>query len=711
MQYTFNNWVKRKIAPPLLVVGLLLLFSQIVALGIYFYSTSHQKSKFLDRLAVVGMEAISYNQPRLLDHMAAIATNEVGVHAMALCNSPHKVAWSYPYSMMSCHIQESGMYNLLQRSLFPGSQYPLILMSVPKWPPIHVLFGLFIMCLFIVFGGVFLLWRIRYRIRNDIYIPVTQLSHSRFQSQILELHQVNDNLNLLRDNEKKQAALVAIGSVASAVAHDIRSPLSSMQAALMMLRKQCGGNKDAKDYLDLLQLSSTRLEGISNGLLAKYKGEESGSHTFSIHEVLDELIGELRASPIGQGTAFVKHYHSNALYVSGDKTGVSRAIGNVIKNALEAMQKDFTDKRKQLTVSTKFCQPQDGNICICIADTGPGIPADKIPLILQGGHTEGKADGHGIGTKVVKEMVEAHKGQLSIESQVGIGTSFVISLPATIQNDETVITISHVASATVCVIDDEPSLREQWRLELKAQSVDALIFSSWEEIDLMKKVIAPESTFIVDYHFDNSEVDGLEIIRRLKEVGFSQFVLATAEYWKPAIKESAKQLGITLCPKPLPKVVVKSCHSESKTKDLRVDSSAAPQNDNSTHQNKKQGPSVLLIDDDEGIRLTWGAIQKTLGIATLHAFPNLEAVIQAKVNFKDCDLCVVDKNIAGSQYDGAHTLNYLKQNGAPKVMIASGERSADIQNDPQFAAMDGIITEKVPMSLAKYLSLTPKILK
>ncbi len=207
-------------------------------------------------------------------------------------------------------------------------------------------------------------------------------------------------------------------------------------------------------------------------------------------------------------------------------------------------------------------------------------------------------------------------------------------------------------------------------------------------------------------------MDGLEIIRRLKDGGFTHFVLATAEYWKPAIKDAAKELSATLCPKPLPKVVLRptsfpqSAATVSGSPVVMLNPGPPPLNTEPPcgGDGSKQGPSVLLIDDDEGIRLTWSAIQKTLGIATLHTFPNLEAVIQAKVNFKDCDLCVVDKNIAGSQYDGAHTLNYLKQNGAPKVMIASGECSADIQNDPQFASMDGIITEKVPMSLAKYLS-------
>lgn len=496
-----------------------------------------------------------------------------------------------------------------------------------------------------------------------------------------------------------------LGKLSSRIAHDIRSPLSSMRSALMLLREKFGGNKGAEDMFNLLQLSSNRLDNIANGLLAKYMGESSVEQLFSIHEVLDELIGELRASPLGQGTEFEKQYYKSALYVIGDRTGVSRAIGNIIKNALEAMQKNLPGKPKQLTVCTDFCQPQVGNVCIRIADTGPGIPAEKIPLILQGGHTEGKVDGHGIGTKVVKEMVEAHKGQLSIESQVGEGTSFVISLPATIQNDETVVTIPQTANAAICVIDDEPSLREQWRLTLKAQGVDALMFSCWEEFASCHQTDSSplaqnDTTFIVDYHFDNSEVDGLEVIRRLKAQGFDKFILATAEYWKPAVKDAAKELNVTLCPKPLPKVVLvelPTCHPELQAKD--IDSSVA-----TIPQNEKQGPSVLLIDDDPDIQTSWKLMKSMLGVGRLTMYSKLEDMIAAATNPADYDLCIIDKNIEGSQYSGAKMLAHLKENGAHKVFLASGEDRRQIEEDPQFASIDGILTEKVPMSLEGYLN-------
>ncbi len=259
-----------------------------------------------------------------------------------------------------------------------------------------------------------------------------------------------------------------------------------------MLTRLLKGNAGGQDALNLLQLSGQRLEGIADGLLARHKVGELGSQVFSIHEVLDELVGELQASPLGQGVEFKKSYHIAALYVTGDKTDMARAIGNVIKNALEAMQQNAADKPRQLLVTTT-CHPE--------------------PFV-------------------------ALEGRLREGSQ---------------------------------------------------------------------------------------------------------------------------------------------------------DSSALPQND-------KIGPSVLLIDDDLSVRKGWGLMHAELGISRLISHGCVEEMIAAATNPARFDLCVIDKNIEGSQFDGARTLEYLRQNGAKTIVLASGETEEDIRNDVRFHAADGILKNKIPMT-------------
>lgn len=507
------------------------------------------------------------------------------------------------------------------------------------------------------------------------------------------------NLNLqqklLEEYHGQQEKYEALGNMANQVAHDIRSPLSSLKAAAKMLQGHVAGNVEAMEVVNLLQLSGNRLENIANDLLARHQGVTSaGPVVFSIHEVLDELIGEFQTTPLGENTIFQKHYSSGALYVSGDKTGMARAIGNIIKNALEAMRENSSNRSRQLTVSTSAV-PHCDNIMIRITDTGAGIPKDKIPLILRGGHTSGKVDGHGIGTKVVLEMVEAHNGTLNIESDVGVGTTFAITLPQKPSikgcEAEVIVNIPYSGEGAIRVIDDEPSMREQWRLTLKGLGVDVESFMCWEDYAVGH---SPHSTttFIIDYHFDNSEIDGIEIIRRLKELGFSNLVLATAEYWKPTIKEVVQKLDVTLCPKPLPKVALALCHPDAKPKNL-----------NGELTEKPDKISILVIDDDPVIRQTWKLQCKVWNIPNIYSFESMEECVQSDVDLNRVDLAFVDKNIEGSAWATDTLIAHLKSGGVRKVWISSGEAFQDLENDLTCEAADGIVEGKIPLEIEPYV--------
>jgi signal transduction histidine kinase len=183
------------------------------------------------------------------------------------------------------------------------------------------------------------------------------------------------------------------------------------------------GDKRFHEVLNLLELSSKRLNEISNGLLEKRGGEEAAKKKLvSVHHVLDALLGEYLEQHVTYPQMQIeKKYHREALFVLGDPVHLGRAFGNVMKNAVEAMQGDG-----RLTVTTSVFDPF---VQVIIGDTGPGMTQDKIAKILKGGFTEGKANGHGIGLGVVREMVEEHNGELRVESEVGVGTQFIFRIP------------------------------------------------------------------------------------------------------------------------------------------------------------------------------------------------------------------------------------------------------------------------------------------
>ena len=201
-----------------------------------------------------------------------------------------------------------------------------------------------------VISGFALLWRIRFVIYNDLYFPLLSLYDVKTKFSISELEELQQHILTLQDNEKKLAINASLGKIATQVAHDIRGPLSSMDVALSGLVKVKSQDPNYLNYLNILELASKRLQGTADGLLKKREeGEEKEAVLFSLHYILDELVGEYQTQEQYRKILFKKEYLSQSIQLHGDPTKLQRAFGNIVKNAVEAMKGEGT-----ITVRTRF---------------------------------------------------------------------------------------------------------------------------------------------------------------------------------------------------------------------------------------------------------------------------------------------------------------------------------------------------------------------
>jgi len=513
---------------------------------------------------------------------------------------------------------------------------------------------------------------------------------------------------LLEEHKAKEEKYYALAQLATQVAHDIRSPLSSLQASIEYLGNITISDPRAPEILNLLELSAKRLSGIADGLLKKYKDDVSQNIIFSLHKVLDELVGEFKGQEKYRQVGFIKRYHSNSIEVYGESAKLQRAFGNIIKNAMEAMH--FSG---QIAIET---MPEKESAVISIKDNGPGMNKETLDKVLAGGFTKGKEEGHGIGVTVAREVTKQFHGTFWADSEIGKGTTFYFQLP--LPKVEALKTadrefqamkefvLSVTGNEPIVIIDDEPSMREQWRMVLAKEGIMAETYACYEEYILRQAQDERGQTAIIDYHFDNSELNGIEIIKKLKGQGFDNLYLCTAEYWKPSVQKMAKELGVALCPKPLPKIVVTPLLC--KEGQGEVDQSLCSTPSNSPLQrgrSEKDGYTVLVIDDDPMIRMSWQMIQKKLEIGKLYSFESLEALKKTDgIDFAALDFAFVDKNIENSAFDGSQVIDFLKAKGVAKVILASGENEDRLRTDPQFAKADFVIGLKVPVSLKQFFS-------
>jgi signal transduction histidine kinase len=107
----------------------------------------------------------------------------------------------------------------------------------------------------------------------------------------------------------------------------------------------------------------------------------------------------------------------------GDSGLLERVVSNLVGNALK-----FTDAGGSVTLS---CGASDGLVRFTVADTGPGIPADKLEMVFEkyAQMEEHRSLGFGLGLAMCKMAVELHKGRVWVESEVGKGSSFIFTIP------------------------------------------------------------------------------------------------------------------------------------------------------------------------------------------------------------------------------------------------------------------------------------------
>jgi signal transduction histidine kinase len=207
--------------------------------------------------------------------------------------------------------------------------------------------------------------------------------------------------------------------------HDLSSPLATMQTVVQFLEESMPSEKESgalKSSLRLMWQSCQRMESV---LLQSLDKKARQPERFSLHHLLDVLVKEFRNQPLGDKVEFQRKYYPTNLYLLGNRHNLERALGNIMKNGLESMR---TRSKQRLVLATTR---NKGRVVIEIADSGRGMnDTVKHKILAPKGHTYGKANGHGLGMRVVREVLDEWGGQISIDSKLGKGSVFTLRLPA-----------------------------------------------------------------------------------------------------------------------------------------------------------------------------------------------------------------------------------------------------------------------------------------
>jgi signal transduction histidine kinase len=241
---------------------------------------------------------------------------------------------------------------------------------------------------------------------------------------------INQNRHLrkmkeMEDRIQLAERLSSLGHLAAGVAHEIRNPLNAIGMGLQRLQREFLPQDPSKkveytSFTELILKEIRRMNEIIERFLTLSRPFHLDLRVSSLRELLDNLITLFQEEASSRGIILRQQADPELPPVKMDSERLTQALINIMKNGMEA-----TGPGGVLSIESHTLKDR---VMVTISDSGSGIPPDQIEKIFNYYYTT-KEKGVGLGLPIAHRIIEAHGGQLLIESQVGFGTKVTVRLP------------------------------------------------------------------------------------------------------------------------------------------------------------------------------------------------------------------------------------------------------------------------------------------
>ena len=205
----------------------------------------------------------------------------------------------------------------------------------------------------------------------------------------------------------------------SKFSHELRNPLTTIYATIQLLERQHPEVTDFK-YWSNLSCDIEYMNQLLTDLSDLSKSERLQYATFSLRDLLQQISLSFAAMIVDSQVEYSAKIDPSIHQITGDKTKLQEVFLNLLKNAFEAAVPDKS-------IYLEAFQRND-QVIVSIHDTGCGISNEQLPTIFDPFVTY-KNQGTGLGLAICDHIVRAHKGTISVESSINVGTCFTVTLP------------------------------------------------------------------------------------------------------------------------------------------------------------------------------------------------------------------------------------------------------------------------------------------
>jgi signal transduction histidine kinase len=221
--------------------------------------------------------------------------------------------------------------------------------------------------------------------------------------------------------------LAAAGTTAAQFAHEVGTPLNLISGHVQLLKMKSDGNPTAENRLQIITAQIERIERIVRQMLDRTKFGGTEFESLDLNAVLRRIIAVIAPTLEEKSVTLETELDENLPEIMGNADRLQQVLINLTNNALDAMPQGG-----KLKITTEL---KGKKICLQIEDNGIGMDEATLARIFEPLYTT-KQLGHGtgLGLVVVRQILQEHDAEITVESEVGERTCFVLSFP--LKNDE-----------------------------------------------------------------------------------------------------------------------------------------------------------------------------------------------------------------------------------------------------------------------------------